>query len=429
MMPKRQLDSASLLLVVGGLAVLSGCDLPVGPARDGQRHGYPVVAWYNVGGRLPGSDAQARNVMTSDFAHIRSLGFNTIVVDAVGDDRRTLLLDAAEKQSLGVILLQAETMAYVRQGSADDAALREFKASVRKNVEAVARRPALYMYYVYDAPTRDVGNRLAVATKLYKSLDPAHGVFVRLSRDPAALVKQADLPVVLWDNFPITVDAAPGTLMNRRYPVPATHAEALAEIYTETPGRQHWVMIQAVGIPGQLRMPTPAEWDLMYMTALAAGYVDGVVFYRYHADEEPDTGLSLPNHSMPPERARAVRRITKRAMTWGPALQGTSPSFESVRIERGRLRAALLSGPKRQFLLVFNPDVETFGQDTVFVPATVQGRRIARAVNLDDPKRYLPQAATGEIPVPLRLRPGDGRLLELFGPSAPTGRSLSPPGD
>jgi hypothetical protein len=354
--------------------------------------------------------------MAGDFAHIRSLGFNTIVADAIDDQRRRLLLDVAEVHSLRVILPHIRTTAYIQGNRSDPAVLRGAATIARENIESVGAHPALFMHFLDDAPPLDVVGRLTEMVRWYERYDLGHPVFVPLTRDVAALVRRVRLPVVVWDNFPLAENAALGEFRNRRYATPATHAEALAEIYAQTPGCEHWAMIQALAMPGRVRMPTPAELSALHLTSLAAGFVDGVVFFRYHADERPDTGLATANHAMPPERTAAVRRIIERAKTWGPMLKQSRPSPLVLRTENARLRPKLFVGAKRRFLLVFNPDLATFGYDTVYVPTIVHGRPVARAVNVDQPKRFLATGSTAEIAIELRLRPGDGCLLELFGP-------------
>ena len=404
----------AVLLFFGLLA--SGCGRPTSPLLGQDQEIYPIAAWYYVKGYVPETKSQARDVMAGDFSHLRSLGFNAIVADAIKDDRRGLLLDVAERQSMQVILPHARTMAFVRGGQFNRAVLSEPKSVVRENVQQVGRHPALYMHYVYDAPSADVAERLAEIVTLYRRLDPAHPVFVALNQGPAALARHLNLSVVLWDNFPLAEDARPGELMNRRYATPSTHVAALADIYAATPDRHHWAMVQAVAIPGRVRFPTPAEMNVIYLAALGAGFVDGVVFYRYHTDESPDSGLAPANRAMAPERTAAVRQVTKRASTWGPMLTRTRPATDPIRLKNGRLHATVLSGPKRQFVLVYNPDVVTFGHDTVYLPTTVQGRSVIRAVNVDEPKRYGIKGSPPEIPIVLRLSPGEGRLFELFGP-------------
>ncbi len=404
--------------------LLVGCEDPMfAPPASDQRHSsaledtYPIAVWYYVRGYLPEEPVQARDAMTAELAHIRSLGFNTIVADAVTGERRVSLLEVAADQSLRVILPHAPTKEYVRTGRIDSEPVANSMSVIRANVEQVGRFPALLMHFVYDAPNKEVIDRLAEVVQGYRRLDPSHPTFVPMCRNVVAFAKKTGQSVVLWDNFPIAEGAPPGDLRNRRYRGPATHGEALYEIVSQLPEHRHWAMIQALAMPGRIRMPTPAEWSVIHLTALAAGCVDGVVFYRYHTDNEnPDTGLALPNHTMTPERTVAIRRFTRRAREWGRMLQGTKPIKTALRVENNHLRAAVLVRPKRQFLLVFNPDVETFGYDTVFLPTTIRGERIARAVNVDKPKRYLPKGNRGEIPIELRLRPGEGMLFELFGP-------------
>ncbi len=393
-----------------------GCAAPEAAPIRQQREPYPIAAWYYVRSYVPEPEAQARRALAGDFAHLRSLGFNTIVADAIEDSRRKLLLDVAEQQSIRVILPHLRTMAYIRSGQFDPAVMSEPRSVVSENVQSVGQHPALSMHYLYDAPTMDVGDRLKEMVELYGALDPVHPVFVALSQSPGDLACHADLPVVLWDNFPVAEDARPGELLNRRYETPVTHAEALANLYAQTADRQHWAMIQAIAIPGKVRLPTPAEWNVIYLTALSAGFVDGVVFYRYHTDERADSGLASSNHTMPPERMAAVKEITKTAARWGPMLRQTRLLPDAVRRENDRVRAVLFAGAKRRFLLVLNPDVETFAHDTVYVPPVVGGRPVARAVNVDETKRFLPAGAERGIAIKCRLRPGEGRLLELFGP-------------
>ncbi len=417
--PSRR-SAVAWLGAAASVLLAAGCDVPQATAvtQPQQAHSdvYPVAVWYYVRGYVPEDAAAAQSRMAADFGHIRSLGFNTIVADAVQDERRGLLLDTAHAQGLRVVLPHAAGAGYVRTGKLARSTAGGVEALVEANLRQVASHPALLMHYLCDAPTVDMAGRLAELAGLYRSRDPSHSVFVPLSRQVAEIVRQAQLPVVVWDNFPIAEQAPPGRLMNRRYATPTSHADALEAIYAKTAERRHWAIMQAAALPGRLRMPTPAEWDLLHFTALASGFVDGLVFYRYHTDEDPDSGLASPNHMMPPSRLTALRRITQRAEAWGPLLRATQPSAVDVPTEDQRLRAKLLIATKRRFLLVYNPDVQTFAHDVVRLPAMVQGRRVARAVDVDEPKRFLPTGDGSAVPIELRLRPGAGKLYELFGP-------------
>jgi hypothetical protein len=405
---------AGLAMAAGLLA--AGCNAPTRRPDAQQAEVYPVAVWYCVRGYVPEAEDGARTAMIADFAHIRSLGFNTVVAEDVDDRQSELLLDAAQNQSLHVVLSDSQTTAYIRGGRSDSGVTSRAESLVRDHVRRVGRHPALLMHCLYDAPPPEVIDRLAEVVQLYRSLDPDHAVLTVVTDDAAAMVKGADLPIVLWDNFPLPEGGKPGELLNRRYEGPTTHADALAQIYAKTQGRQHWTMIQALAMPGLVRFPTPAEWDVIYLSSIAAGFVDGVVVYRYQSDEGVNSGLCEPNRNMPPERTAAIMRLTGRALRWGPLLRSAVPVIGPVPMESNQLRAVLLKGPKRRFLLVYNPDVQVFSYDTVHLPTTAQGWRIARALDMDEPQRYLPSASGTEIPIELRLRPGEGRLLELFGP-------------
>lgn len=406
-LPRRIAAVAAALM--GGL--MTGCEAPAAGSRGVQWVGsYPVAVWYNVRGYVPEPEAQARATLTGDFTHIRSLGFNTILADEVDDPRRTLLLDVAQEHALQVILPHARTAAYIREGQLDAVSV------VNESLERIGQHPALFMHFVCDAPKPDVVGRLAEVVRLYRATDPDHPVLAVLSHQVAVLAQEADLPVVVWDNFPLAEGGEPGEMLNRRYESPATHAEALAQICRHTPGRRHWAMIQSLAMPGKLRFPTPAEWDVLYLTAIAAGFVDGVVFYRYQNDGQENGGLAFPDHTMSAERTTTLKRMTARAWRWGQMLKGAKPVLESLPTQNNRLRATLLFGPKRGFLLVYNPDVRTFGYDTVRLPVNTQGHTFARAVDVDEVQRYLPGLSGAEIVMELRLKPGEGRLYELFGP-------------
>jgi len=395
---------------------LLGCEAPSTPGVTQHGEFYPVAVWYEVAGHIPEAEDQARAALTADFVHIRSLGFNTILAEGVEDRYSELLLDVAQEQSLRVILPHARTMAYIRGGQFDPEVMNEPETVVRENVRWTSRHPALLMHFIYDAPTSDLAERLGEVARLYRKIDPDHPVLAVLSHDVATLVKQADLPIVLWDNFPLAEGGQAGELLNRRYEEPRSHLEALARIRAQTPDRQHWVMIQALAMPGRLRFPTPAEWDVIYLSAVAVGFVDGVVFYRYHTDDQPDGGLAGRDHAVPPERAAAIKRMTERAVRWGRLLRGTEPLADLVQTETNRLRASLLVGTKRRLLLVYNPDVQTFAYDTVHLPLMVRDGAVARVVDVDESQRYLPAASGREITMALRLRPGEGRLFEVFAP-------------
>lgn len=408
------LGMASLILLA------SGCEVPQAAAvtEPQQEHPevYPLAVWYYVRGYVPDDAAQARAVLTGDFGHIRTLGFNTVIADAIQDEQRGLLLDVAGSQGLRVVLPHAAGARYIRTGRLPRTGPSSVEALVEANLQQIGNHPALWMHYLCDAPDVGMAGRLTELARLYRSRDPAHRVFVPLSRDVPEIVGQADLPVVVWDNFPVAENAPPGQLTNRRYGTPTSHGETMQAIYAKTPDQAHWALLQAVALPGRIRMPKPAEWELMHFSALAAGFADGLIVYRYHTDDDPDSGLAGPNHMVPAARLAALRRITKRATAWGPLLRPTRPSPIDVPTKTQRIETKLLIGAKRRFLLVYNPDVETFAHDTALLPTFVQGQRVARAVDVDEPKRFLPTGDGATIPIELHLRPGAGKLYELFGP-------------
>ncbi len=376
----------------------------------------PVAIWYGVGSCLSGQEEQGRTILSRDFAQLRSLGFNTVLTDELEDGRRTEILDVAQEQSLRVILPHNRTTAYIRGGRFDPDVIDEAEVVVQKNIQEVSRHPAMFMHFICDAPEAEATERVAEIAGLYRRFDDDHPALAVLSRDAARIAQQSDLPIVLWDNFPLAEDSPPGELRNRREEHPPTHNQALTALYAQTPKRSHWAMIQAVAIPERLRFPSPAEWDLLYHSALAAGFTDGVMFYTYLAGNPAESGLVKEDRTLSPERSVALTRLIQRILKWGPLVRGTAPLSGVVRAENDRVSTMLLVRTKRRLLLAYNPNVETFSHDTIRVPTTVQGQPVARVVDVIEPQRFLPNTTTNEIPIQVNLKPGEGRLYELFAP-------------
>ena len=380
----------------------SGC--AVRPAVERVPVMVPVAVWYRgqPGTYHAGNGGLAR--LEEDLAGLRSLGFNTVVVDRIDDAERGVVSAAARRNGLGAVVGHRATDRYVRSGALP-AGVPTMAALVRANLAAFdgGHRPA--MHRLPDAPGPGMLDRLRAVQDALAVADPAHPSLVLLDDEAhdvglrPGFVAGSALP------FVATSDAEPADAA----PAPPDGPEADA---TRPAGQRRLITIQATGIPGRLRFPNELEWALTYHAGLARGFTDGILFYAYGASASDRDALGTGAGDLTRARRAAVKRLTSRALRWGSRLQGARRiEAEAVRVDSSRVATALFARGDRRFLLVYNRSAKHFARGTVRVPVELAGVRIRWAIDTETSRRQEPRGAT--IPIAVRLKPGDGLLYEL----------------
>jgi hypothetical protein len=381
-------------VVAGGLTLLLGACVSPPPAV--RAPDYPIAVRYAVepvrvthGDTLP--DAIER-----DFSRIRALGLNTVWVTHVANDDRGVVLAAAQKDDLALLLPDRAILYYVRTGR------------LSRGVTGVKRL---------------VRSRLSPS--VFRS--PVAGVIVGTVTDVAMYRRAADVARAVADVAPgltVAVFVRPG------YVLPPEPPDNLVAIVTADPkggltrSGHHTLHARAmVRVPVSPSAPNPApmlhRWLNAYHAGLAAGATGGVVFDAYAETPGRRPGLARGDDSEPAERSAAAKQVIDRARRWGPLLRDTSPQpIVQPRVFDDSLRLVLFAKARRRFLMVWNTSAQRFVRGQVSLPETVSKTRVLRAVEVPaDPGtiggRVL-EPHRGVIDVAVDLAPGDAMLYELF---------------
>jgi len=368
---------------------------------DGQADFFPCGAWFYWQPDVPDAAEAASAYLDGIFDTVSSLGMNTVVADAVPPDRYNVVLDAAHRRGLKVILPGGKAATFIR-GGWDEQKHGALADAIEAHIAAVGAHPALLMHYVYDVPRTNMIPRLAQVNELFRRLSPEQPTFVAYMHDVAAIANGANSPTVSWDNFPIATTNPPGVFVNLRYDIGSPYEEHLFRIRRETPGRRHILLIQAFDSPNRLRFPTPAEMRCQVHLAFLNGWTDGLLFYRLHTRGKGDKlsqGLLDTTGQVRAGYPEALQRICTQAVTFGRLLTGTTPG-DLPNTPPAPLRWQMFSSRTHSYLLLVNRDVE---------------HPVARRVSL--PNEWAPETPIQQVLADGELRPanriGDGLDLEL----------------
>jgi hypothetical protein len=160
-----------------------------------------------------------------------------------------------------------------------------------------------------------------------------------------------------------------------------------------------------------------ALWLGAYHAGLEQGQCGGLLIDRFRSVSYPSEGLVDGDHLPAPAAATAVKRITTRATGWGPRLRGMSPApVESINVDT--VRAVLMTGHSRRYLLLLNPSTSNFVHAQVLLTVRATRVPVTRAVAVPSDAHALAAEVVanrhGALTFDLNLAPGDAALYEIF---------------
>jgi hypothetical protein len=251
---------------------------------------FPLGLWYEggVGAArdhvLPEDPSEAARVYDRNFADIAAHGINLIVVPNSPPAHHKVLLDAAQKHGLKVILelgLDGGPFGHMIRGQRpmDDAAIAKELTSV---LAPIKNHHALLRVQLLDEPPAGSFDRYgAIAEKVRKfSADTPPFCCLTGGSDGGAFLKASRSDVVAFDMYPLSVRTQPGD----EKPLRAFETIATRFVdWAQQNDASSWAVVQCHAITGQLRFPTPAELSCMTYSALGAGN-RGVFWFLYQSE-------------------------------------------------------------------------------------------------------------------------------------------------
>jgi hypothetical protein len=317
------------------LAVLLTCLAFLAPAaRAAEEAFFPLGLWYEGGvgdardNVLPADPAAAAKVYDDNFADIAAHGINLIVVPNSPPAHHQIVLDAAQKHGLKVILelgLDGGPFGHMIRGQrAMD------RAAVRKELQTVLApikdHPALLRVQLLDEPPADAFERYGTIADAVRRFSPKTEPFCCLTgiSDGGAFLKASGSDVVAFDMYPVGAgakegDAAPLNAF-------AQYAGRFAD-WAQAAHARSWAVVQCHAITGALRFPTPAELRCMTYASLATGN-KGVFWFLYQTEAfgPKATMDGLVDRQFKPRPLwDEVAKLTARLKPLVPVLQRLTP--------------------------------------------------------------------------------------------------------
>ncbi len=366
-----------------GLALAAGC---AGPPRGASPAPYPVAVSCNVALTISTWPDHSEEVIREDFAHIAQLGFDTVVAGPCPGGSEAVIRQAARREGLTAALAHQATDHYLRTGRLPAGC---------KSVEDFAGRLAgtyrpgerCYLGSVVDAVTAERARKVATALRGARG-SPGTLVLVDGGEVDAAGLRSASM--VAWSGAPADRRAA-GDLM--------------------------W--LECIQQTDEAVPSAAVRWLRDYHARLADGLTGGVVVSPFRVVPGRWRGLVEGADRDGLDRVTALRRITERAIYWGPRLRRLTPGdVRPLGPASSALRAVVFAGDQRRYVMLFNTSSEHFIRGIVDLPNELGSRPVQRAVPVpSDPKAMAAEVAQprmGRLPLPVDLAPGDAALWELF---------------
>lgn len=415
---KGSLLALALLAVVALLTPVARAARAADERKGDDDTFFPLGLWYEGGvgdardDVLPANPAAARSVYEKNFADIAAHGINVITVPNSPPPHHKILLDAAHRHGLRVILeldLDGGEIGHMIRGTAplDEAAARD---ALAKKLGPVKDHPALWRVQLIDEPTDfEKFGKLAAVTRAFDA-DARPFACLTGDVDGAAFLRQSKSDVIAFDVYPYRPQNKPGDSG------PLTHFRACAERFADwaeaaDPPADAWAVLQCHAITGGLRFPTEAELRAMTYTALAAGN-RGVFWFLYqteHLNKEQVMSGLVDRDFEPRPLWDFLPKLIAEIKPLAPTLANLRPDrVAKFQVTHGAAYALRDATTNTLHLFVVNPD--TLNERTVHVMAQLRNGEITA---LPEEERLDLRGIAGTIEWDVKLPPGGGKLFRV----------------
>lgn len=275
-----------MALVVLTLLAAVGCT----HRAPGGKTFFPLGLWYEGGvgnardNVLPEDPMAAAPIYDANFADIAAHGINVITVPNSPPAHHKIVLDAAQRHKLKVILelgLDGGPFGYMIRGQQPvDPVLTQ--ATIDSTLKPIRNHPALLRVQLLDEPPEDAFERYAQVAAAVLQASPRAGPFCCLvgMANGEAFLKATKSDLVAFDMYPFGEGAK--TSVEELLGDFAMYAQRFSD-WAAAAYADSWAVIQCHEITGQLRFPTEAEMRCMTYSALATGN-RGVFWFLYQTE-------------------------------------------------------------------------------------------------------------------------------------------------
>lgn len=373
---------------------------------------FPLGVWYfweedaSYIGQFVRDEAKAAAYYERTMADLHGIGVDTVIANWTPREHRRLMLDAAQRHGLRVIVHLDEVNSFIW----DPGRFRtdDFVAKVREAVATAKDHPATVGYYLVDepAPTPENIANIKLARQVVEALDPAHPGFSCLNTGWDVIFKAVGYPVLLVDIYPVYANRLKGDTL-------AGYLGALDFAHNCAEGKPLWLIDQCFGFkprPGSI--PVPNEVSLLCWEAIAHG-AKGLIHFIYQST----TGVQgewlrgIVDEELKPmdHRHEEVRRLHESLQPLRETLLGLErvEGFP-ISADHGFDVQSFRDGRGGRYLVVVNQDLEATRETTLRL-AGLAGQPIVDMQDVATGARL--GFSGGETRV--ELAPGTGKLLRL----------------
>ncbi|MHB1414317.1 MAG: alpha-amylase family protein, partial [Chloroflexota bacterium] len=368
------------------------------------RQGHFPVGVYEDAALLEG-DVERFMAMVED---LRSRGFDSVLLTNGHIDRDEEVLAAADRLAFDVYYGPHYELArewWPAEVPADREKAREVIAPL---VERLGTHPSLRGYYIVDEPTLDLKDKVALATEVFRELDPSRPVMPNLvGLDRVGPIYSAARPDVMLVNvFPFGANAPVGdfTLSGFGYDLLGIDSVGYLRLVTQPKPADVplWLIAQAHRFmePGErfaLREPLPAEMRAQQWLAVGEGATG--LFWFVYSSQQGWRGLK-DNPDLYDEASRLVRRLLPLRETL-LELRRSEDGFRVAGAGNPYVSTLVGKTDSRPYAVLVNRDCERSRELSVTSSSKGQLR------DLETGQVF----AQGE---PITLGPGDGMVLVLL---------------
>lgn len=353
---------------------------------------FPLGLWYEGGvgdardNVIPADPVKAAAVYEKNFADIAAHGINLIVVPNSPPEHHKVVLEAAQKHKLKVILelgLDGGPFGHMIRGQKkmDDA---EIQYTLDHTLAPIKDHPALLRVQLLDEPTGDAFGRYGHIAEAVRNYSPGLLPFCCLTgnSDGGKFLEASKGDVVAYDAYPF----GPATTVGDAEPLRGF--ANLAGQFTQWADEHKadaWGVVQCHAITGGLRFPTPAEMRAMTWSSLAMGN-KGVFWFLYQSES---VGKDVMMDGLVDRQFKSrplwdeVAKLAEQLAPLTPVLARLRDSKEMKTADPMLLARSLVDG---------------------------QGHGYTIVVNLDVTKAHSFKLGEGDA---LEIPPGDGKLLRV----------------
>ena len=348
-------------------------DLNWAPAPDKVSNWFPLGVWYfwendaSYINQYVDDEKRAEAYYEKTMADLHNLGVNTVIANWTPKTHRQLMLDAAQRNQIKVIVHLDEVNSFI--WSPERFSKENFVAAFREAINAVKNHPATAGYYLVDEPAPTDINiaNIKLCRQIVEALDPEHPGFSCLNTGWDVIFPQVGYQVLLVDIYPVYANRLEGgTLQN--------YLNSLDFAYKSAGDSPLWLIPQNFGFkPRPESIPHPNELPLLVWEGIARG-AKGVISFIYQSTTEiqGERLAGIVNDDLTPmdHRYAETQTLYKTLAPLGETLSGLTRQVEvGATVNEGFDVQRFINQAGVQYLIVVNQRLKQTATATINLDA------------------------------------------------------------